>query len=188
MNWYTDGSQTGTIVNAGSFTPGLSYVITFSGTTNWTSLGASSTAVGTLFTYNGAAVTGSFVTNSTVTSVLSFDIGITGPGSFTAELVDSAYLPGEVGIASDSSFDQYIDLYLSSSMTGAGGIIPIGSGYECPGCGVLNTAATDTTHDPELIGTTPEPATVGLMLLGLGLLLGTRIAKGVRRTTATNRA
>jgi hypothetical protein len=137
---------------------------------------------------NGAAVTGSFVTNSTVTSVLSFDIGITGPGSFTAELVDSAYLPGEVGIASDSSFDQYIDLYLSSSMTGAGGIIPIGSGYECPGCGVLNTAATDTTHDPELIGTTPEPATVGLMLLGLGLLLGTRIAQRVRRTNATNRA
>ena len=128
---------------------------------------------------NGDAVTGSFTTDSGVTMVESFNVTITGPQAFTvAGLVDS-YLPGEIGIF-NAGFSQYIDLYLSSNMTGAGGTIPITSAFDCPGCGTLNGAS------PEIIGVTPEPSTAGLMLIGVGLLMGTWFVRRGRRPIATN--
>src|SRR5208283_3892678 len=128
---------------------------------------------------NGDALTGSFTTDSGVTTVESFNITITGPQAFTvAGLVDS-YLPGEIGIF-NTGFSSYIDLYLSSNMTGAGGIIPITSAFDCPGCGTLNSA------DPEIIGVTPEPSTAGFMLVGVGLLMGTWFLRRGRRPITTN--
>lgn len=47
-----------TATPAAKMTSGTQYTITTVGTTNWTSLGAATAAVGTTFTYNGATVTG----------------------------------------------------------------------------------------------------------------------------------
>jgi hypothetical protein len=143
---------------------------------------------------NGNTATGFFTTNSSL-SVTSFSLQVTGPDTaqdFTASTFVDSYLPNTVGFA-NSDFSEYVDLYLISSITNAGGVIPFGTsiygnGSDCGGSGGCGTLLIGDGYTPELNGTTPEPATVGLMLLGLGLLLGTRIAKGVRRTTATNRA
>ena len=128
--------------------------------------------------YNGNTATGSFTTNSAGTSILSFSIDLTGPASgaaFTATQMVDAYLPNTIGIA-NGTFSEYVDLYLSSPVTGAGGIIPISSGYDCPGCGTLII-----NSDTEIIGTTPEPAT--MFVFGSGLLV---LAGIVRRKKLLN--
>jgi hypothetical protein len=54
----TTSMNVGNVINATSMSSGNTYKITTSGSTNWTSLGASSTSVGTVFVYNGTSVTG----------------------------------------------------------------------------------------------------------------------------------
>ena len=136
---------------------------------------------------DGVTVTGNFTTNSAVNTVESFDVTLMGPGSFTVNVIADSYLPTLIGLASDSMFTQYLDLYLSSPMTGAGGTIAISSGFNCPilggGCQALDTAA-----DPTIMGAAPEPSTGGLMLLGFALLLGTRLVRRSRRTTTAKHA
>ena len=120
---------------------------------------------------NGDSVTGSFTTNGTTTAIDSFAITVAGPDAFTvAGMVDS-YLPGTIGIFS-SGFSRYIDLYLFPSiLTSAGGIVPITSGYDCPGCGTLIVKA-----DTEVSGVvTPEP--LSLLLFGTGLVAIMGIAR-----------
>ena len=57
--WYgTDDTSQDEILAAALIT-GHQYIITTSGTTNWTAGGASATTVGTIFTYNGTSFTGS---------------------------------------------------------------------------------------------------------------------------------
>jgi hypothetical protein len=111
---------------------------------------------------NGAVVTGSFTTDLAVTAIDSFAITITGPGSFTVVGMVDSYLPGVIGIFS-TGFADYVDLYLFSDMTGAGGTIPITSGFICPGCGTLLTGP-----GPEVNGVVPEPTS--LLLFGSGLV------------------
>jgi hypothetical protein len=113
---------------------------------------------------NGAAVTGSFTTNDAVTAIDSFAITITGAGSFTPVGMVDSYLPGVIGIFS-SGFADYVDLYLASDMTGAGGIIPITSGFICPGCGTLLLGP-----GPEVDGAAVVPEPASLLLFGSGLL------------------
>lgn len=48
-----------TIVGQASFVSGLTYAIKTVGTTNWTSIGALATTIGTIFVYNGDPITGS---------------------------------------------------------------------------------------------------------------------------------
>jgi hypothetical protein len=113
---------------------------------------------------NGAAVTGSFTTNDAVTMIDSFAITITGPGSFPVVGMVDAYLPGTIGIFS-AGFADYVDLYLyPDTMTGAGGIIPITSGYICPGCGTLLEGP-----GPEVDGVAVVPEPASLLLFGSGL-------------------
>ncbi|HEX5228266.1 MAG TPA: PEP-CTERM sorting domain-containing protein [Bryobacteraceae bacterium] len=115
-------------------------------------------------------LTGSFTTDDAVTHVESFNLNVTGnlaSGLFTpAQMVDS-YLPNTIGIA-DASFSDYIDLYLNSPLTSAGGTIDIGSGFDCTGCGTL---LVNSDHRPTVTGVaaTPEPTT--LPVLGAGAVL-----------------
>jgi hypothetical protein len=115
---------------------------------------------------NGDMATGYFTTNNSITSIDAIAVVITGPNAFPVTqmpLTYLAYVPSEVGIA-NTDFSDYIDLYLASSLTGTGGIIPITSGVDCPGCGTLIV-----NSDTELIGIAPEPKS--LLLFGSGLLL-----------------
>jgi hypothetical protein len=83
--------------------------------------------------------------------------------------MSSAYLPGTLGIF-DSPSLPYVDLYLApNSLTGAGGTVPISSGFDCPASGHCGTLVT-SGQDP-LVTTTPEPATGALLLLGFGLMM-----------------
>ena len=121
----------------------------------------------------GYTVTGSFTTNSTATTITSFDISVSGPDAFTAPpgSTSSAYLsntPPEIGIFAPSPSFAYVDLFPATSLTGAGGTISLTSGLDCPGsAGCYSLTSTDA----EIVGVTPEPATGGLMLLGVGLLM-----------------
>ena len=112
---------------------------------------------------NGAAVTGSFTTNLAVTAIDSFAITITGPGSFTVVGLYDSYLPNVIGIYNSGTV--YVDLYLLSAMTGAGGTIPITSGYICPGCGTLLPGP-----GPEVDGVAVVPEPSSLLLFGSGLV------------------
>jgi len=103
---------------------------------------------------NGDTVTGDFVTNPGGTGVLSYSIVVNGP---TGQQVFTAtecctFLPNAVGFGSPGWF-QFVDLFLTSPVTQSGGVIPIGSGYDCGGglgpCWMLLVGGG---HDPEIIG------------------------------------
>ena len=57
--WYATNDTSQDEILAASLVSGHQYIITTSGTTNWTAGGASATTVGTIFTYNGTTFTGS---------------------------------------------------------------------------------------------------------------------------------
>jgi hypothetical protein len=137
---------------------------------------------------NGNTATGSFTTNAGVTAFESINVSVTGPDSaadFTATIGVDSYLPNLIGLG-DSGFSEFLALFLSpNSLTNAGGIVPIlGGGFDCPNSGPCGTLITNS--DTELIGTTPEPATGGLMLLGLGLLMRKRIEQWGRKAAGTS--
>ena len=117
---------------------------------------------------NGNVANGWFVVNPTLDTYLSYNITVTGPATgaaFTASIIVDAYLPNTIGFA-NSDFSEYAVLYLTSPLTSAGGIVPIGLGYDCPGCGTLLLA--NSGHDPHLYGVTPEPSALLLLFSGLG--------------------
>jgi hypothetical protein len=133
---------------------------------------------------NGNSITGSFTTNTAQTAILGFSLSIAGPATaaqFTPTQMVDAYLPNTIGIA-NSDFSKYIDLYLASSLTSAGGTLGFTSGFDCNGCGVLILNA-----DIDVTGVTaiPEPATGGLMLLGVGMMIKKRLARRREQTRAT---
>lgn len=117
---------------------------------------------------DGDQVTGWIETNSSGTSVTAYVIDITGPISFPVGEI--AYLPYDIGLA-PPGWAEYVDLYLASALTSAGGAISITGGYDCPGCGTLLTA-----DHPTVTGVLPEPAVILLLGIGLGSL-----ANGLRR-------
>ncbi|MGP0072189.1 MAG: PEP-CTERM sorting domain-containing protein [Bryobacteraceae bacterium] len=127
-----------------------------------------------VFFNNGNEATGWFITDPTSTIIESFDITVSGADSadaFTAANMPDTYLantPPEIGIA-NSDWSEYVDVYLASPLTSAGGTIDLTGGYDCPGCGVLNV---DSDFRPRVIGSavTPEPSTVPFLGAGLALL------------------
>jgi hypothetical protein len=134
---------------------------------------------------NGNSLTGTFTTDLAITTFLGNTLTISGPTTSAvfpvATLVD-AYLPGVIGIA-NSDFSDYIDLYLASNLTSAGGVVDIAIGFDCPGCGVL-IVNQDTYVDGVLTSsiTAPEPSSV--LLLGTGLMSLIGIAVLRRRKSA----
>ena len=130
---------------------------------------------------NGNTATGYFITDSSL-DVLSFSLMVTGPtGSqdFTATLFVQSYLPGTVGFA-NSDFSKYVDLYLISPITSAGGIGSFDMGYDCGptgGCGVLLLEGNG--YDPELIGTPISEPSVLLMLGGSLAVLGAMLRRAM---------
>jgi hypothetical protein len=121
---------------------------------------------------NGNVVTGYFITNSAGTMDLGYSIvvsGLDGQQAFTATKFVDSYLPSEIGFAGSSWF-QFVDLSLTSPLTSAGGVIPIGGGYDCDGdpCWVLLVGGG---HNPEVIGT-PVPESSALLNLDLVSSLG----------------
>jgi hypothetical protein len=77
----TIGGANNPSVNAGSFVTGQWYEITFVGTTSWTSIGASSNAIGIVFqaTGNGGATTGVATARATITTT-GFSPAVSGGG------------------------------------------------------------------------------------------------------------
>ena len=120
---------------------------------------------------DGNTATGYFITNSAVNTIEGFSIVVSGPdggADFTATLMVNAYLPTVIG-AANSDFSKYMDLYLSSALTSAGGIVNIASGFDCPGCGVL--LLTGSGYDPTVDGVpVSEPSTLLVVGSGLGFL------------------
>src|SRR5208337_1259286 len=90
---------------------------------------------------NGNTATGYFITDSNLI-VQSFSLMVSGPAgsqAFIATVFVQPYLPGTVGFA-NSDFSKYVDLYLTSPLTSAGGAEFFDMGYDCGpvgGCGVL---------------------------------------------------
>lgn len=134
---------------------------------------------------NGNVATGSFTTNAATDDVLSFSIDITGPdtaAAFTATAMLDTSLPGNIGLLGGPGNSKDVLLTLLSDMTNAGGTIPIVDGVDCPPAAHCGTLVT-TGHSPEIIGVTPEPATAGLMLLGLGILVGKYVVRRRQQST-----
>jgi hypothetical protein len=116
---------------------------------------------------NGNVANGWFLVNPALNAYDGFSLTVTGPASgaaFTATIAVDAYLPNTIGFA-DTGFSKFAVLYLSTPLTNAGGIVPIGLGYDCPGCGTLLLA--NSGHDPHLDGVTPEPSALLLFATGL---------------------
>jgi hypothetical protein len=80
-----------------------------------------------------------------------------------------ANTPSEIGIA-NSDWSEYVDLYLASPLTSAGGKIDLTGGYDCPGCGVLRL---NSDFRPAVIGAavTPEPSSLPFLAAG-AILVG----------------
>ena len=134
---------------------------------------------------NGNVVTGYFITNSAGTMDLGYSIVVSGPDgqqAFTATKFVDSYLPSEIGFADSNSKDvrsyKYVLLYLTSPLTGAGGVIPLGrpgpsglygNGLDCGGggaCGLLLLG-----HNPTVDGV-PVPESSALLNLDLVSSLG----------------
>lgn len=134
------------------------------------------------FTYNNTSnlATGTIVLNSSL-QLVSWDVTVSG----TNTLADNIYTSGDsLAIFPnlthldfyDGTTGQYIDLYLSSAFSNAGGTINLLAGDNgadsnstvvCAGCGVLTSG--------DLVGTpvgaaTPEPPSVALFGTGAALL------------------
>jgi hypothetical protein len=117
---------------------------------------------------DGNSATGFFTTDLGITTINSFSIvvGNANPlDSFTAAIMVNAYLPSEIGIA-NSDWSKYVDLYLSSPLTSAGGKVNIASGFDCPTCGVL-IVHSDTGVTGVVGSTVPEPRFGAVLLIGL---------------------
>ena len=130
-----------------------------------------------------ASLSGSFSTNNAANAVTGFNhVTITAENGYNsyafpvAGIVDT-YLPGEIGIYG-TGFSHYIDLYLTTPLTGAGGSDSFSAGYDCPGCAILSPGS-----DPVVVGAggtqivtgnieaTPEPGFYAVLALGLSGLL-----------------
>jgi hypothetical protein len=120
---------------------------------------------------NVNTLTGTFITDSGITTILELNLAVTGPETaddFTATQSQSAELPSEISVG-NTGFLEYVDLFLSSPLTSAGGTVSISSGFNCPGCGSL--VVNDDTGVTGVI-ITPEPSAIplvggGVMLLGI---------------------
>jgi len=132
---------------------------------------------------NGNQATGWFSTDPTSTTIDDFSIQVTGPDTadaFTAAIMPDTYLantPPEIGIA-NADWSEYVDLYLATPLTSGGGTINLTGGYDCPGCGVLDT--TNYTPSVSGVASTPEPSAIPLMGAGL-LLMGTVVRRKLIR-------
>lgn len=113
---------------------------------------------------DGNTANGSFSLSASG-NVTSYSFSVTGPDTardFTANAFASSELAGgTISFALNPGFTPYVDLYFTGTLTNAGGTFTLTSGYDCPGCGTLKPGA-------ELIGVTPEPAS--MLLFGTGLL------------------
>lgn len=122
---------TGTLT-AGSFVVGTRYVIASTGTTNWTSIGASSSAVGTVFictgvgsgtgTVTGALSIGQIITGTGVTAgtqITALGTGTGGTGTYTVSVSQTV---ASTTINADGSIDT-IETSLDSSLWAGGKLL-----------------------------------------------------------------
>jgi hypothetical protein len=117
---------------------------------------------------DGNSAVGFFTTDNTVDTIDSSSIvvGNANPAdSFTVAQMVNAYLPGVIGMA-NSDFSKYVDLYLVSNLTSAGGTVNIGTGFDCPTCGVL-IVNSDTSVTGVLGSPVPEPRFGAFLMAGL---------------------
>jgi hypothetical protein len=94
------------------------------------------------------------------------------PGAIGVEIPGFPTFPDQVEelfFAKEPGFDPYVDFYLGSLLTDAGGAIPLVGAFSCDGtCYELNSNDSNT-----LVGTAvPEPSTIVLTVPILGLLFG----------------
>src|ERR1022692_4717363 len=94
------------------------------------------------------------------------------PGAIGVEIPGFPTFPDQVEdlfFAKEPGFDPYVDFYLGSLLTDAGGAIPLVGAFSCDGtCYELNSNDSNT-----LVGTAvSEPSTIVLTVPILGLLFG----------------
>jgi len=142
-------------------------------------------------------VTGTFTTSGGSSTVaptfISWDVSFTGPNTFVDSSTTKATtvigenlnpwigygggLTGynnetELSFAVDPGFSPYVDIYLNAALTNGGTVNVIG-GYDCPGCGTLQSG---TLVSGTLIATTtteaavPEPSAMALLGANFGIL------------------
>ena len=146
---------------------------------SWSDTGGSLGTGGFVYT-EVASLSGSFSTNNAANTVTGSDLTITAENGYSSYAfpvagIDDAYLPGEIGIH-NAGFTSFIDLYLTSPLTSAGGSDSFSSGYDCPGCAVLDSGsdvvgsggANIVTGDIEAA---PEPGLYAVLALGMSGLL-----------------
>jgi hypothetical protein len=152
------------------------------------------------FSYNDTAntATGTFELDPSL-NLVTWDVTVAG----TNTLADNVYIPGDsIAIFPDlthldfydGSTNQYIDLYLASPLTNAGGTINLlygdggasnNSTVVCAGCGTLDSGTVSTVS-----ATVPEPSSTSLLasvvgFLGLLFFLTTRSGRSSQLRSLT---
>jgi len=146
------------------------------------------TAVGTFTTSGGSS--------SVAPTFTSWDVTFTG-GPGKDDFVDSPTKDGVIGeallpniyigyggaptgtvaeleFAHDPGYSPYVDIYLKSALTPSGGTVTLIGGYDCPGCGLLDTGTLVDGTVTETSGSTgtalPEPSAISLLGTVSGIL------------------
>jgi len=140
-----------------------------------------------VFFNNGNTTTGYFITDSNL-AVQSFSLMVTGPAdgqAFVASIFVQSYLPTQLGFA-NFDFSKYVDLYLTSPITNAGGTIPFGpglygDGFDCGGSGSCGVLLLGSDYHPELIGTPVSEPSILLILGGSLAVAGTMLRRALTR-------
>jgi hypothetical protein len=137
------------------------------------------------FNYNSTnnTATGTFTTNTGLTGLTTWDITVAGSNT----LANNVYTPSDSSVIGfdtthvdlyDGTTGQYLDLYLASPLTNAGGTINLlpgdngadrNSTIACAGCGTLDVLDANT------VSAAPEP--LSLLLFGTGLVAIMGIAR-----------
>jgi hypothetical protein len=106
-----------------ALTNGRWYQIATAGTINWTSIGASSAAVGTIFQYNGAAVTGAGGAAYEFSVVWgTTDVGCVSTGNYHAHAMHSFNAGSQVTVLNDFSQAATVNGMTPFRMSGSGAL------------------------------------------------------------------
>jgi PEP-CTERM motif-containing protein len=131
--------------------------------------------------------TGQFTVNTAVTAVTAWSITVTGTNLAANDFFTNGPAGQLISFAAAAHVDfyngntsRYLNLeFTAGPITDAGGTIALTlPTMACPGCTLMTSGSISTTQVTGLVAAVPEPATLGLMALGL---LGVAVKLRARR-------